>query len=124
MVLYDHDSNAILSDTLTSRNKRELIQATCVLHTYLSNRGLAPQYQILDNECPRDLKQFLRDSSVNFQLVPTHLQRTNSAKHAIQTYKDHLVAGLSSCDPNPSLNIWDQPTRNRLRHLQPCHCHC
>ena len=28
MVLYDHNSNAILAEQLTSRNKRELIRAT------------------------------------------------------------------------------------------------
>ena len=49
MVLYDHDSNAILAKPLTARNKRELIEATRVLHAYLSDRGLTPQYQILDN---------------------------------------------------------------------------
>ena len=34
MVLYDHDSNAILEEPLTSRSGRELIQATRVLHSY------------------------------------------------------------------------------------------
>ena len=106
MVLYDHDSNAILAEPLTSHSKHELIQATCVLHSYLSNRGLTPQYQMLDNECPGGLKQFLRNSSVKFQLVPPHLHRTNAAKRAIQTYKDHLVAGLRSCNPNFPLHLW------------------
>ena len=32
MVLYDHDSNAILAEPLTSHSKRELIRATCILH--------------------------------------------------------------------------------------------
>ena len=69
MVLYDHDSNSILSEPLTSRNERELIRATRVLHAYLSNRSLTPQYQILDNECPGRLKTFLCATSVKFQLV-------------------------------------------------------
>ena len=50
MVLYDHDSNANLAEPLTSRNEREIIQATRVLHAYLSDRGLIPKYQMLDNE--------------------------------------------------------------------------
>ena len=66
MVLYDHDSNAILAEPLTSCSERELLRATCVFHSYLSARGLTPQYQKIDNECPGGLKQFLRDSSVNF----------------------------------------------------------
>ena len=108
MVLYDHDSNAILDEPLTSRNGRKLIRATRVLHAYLSDRGFTPQYQILDNECPRGLKTFLRESSVKLQLVPPYLHRTNASEHAIQTYKDHLIAGLSTCDPNFPLHLWDR----------------
>ena len=44
MVLYAHDSNAILAEPLTSRNECKLIRATRVLHAYLSDRGLTPQY--------------------------------------------------------------------------------
>ena len=61
---------------------------------------------MLNNECPGGLKMFLRDASVRFKLVPPFLHRTNPAEHAIQTYKDHLIAFLSSCDPKFSLNIW------------------
>ena len=107
MVLYDHDSNVILAEPLTSRNERELIRSTRVLHAYLSNRGLTPQYQILDNDCPGGLKTFLREASVKFQLVPPYLHCTNVAERAIQTYKDHLIASLSSCDPNFPLHLWD-----------------
>ena len=57
---------------------------------------------------PRRPKTFLRDSSVDFQLVPPHLHRPNATKRAIQTYKDHLAAGLSSCDPNLPLHLWDR----------------
>ena len=96
MVLYDHDSNVILAEPLISSSERKLVRATRVLHSYLSAHGLTPQYQMLDNECPVGLTQFLRDSSVGFKLVPPHLHRTNAAERAIQTYKDHLVASLSS----------------------------
>ena len=58
MVLYDHAGNAILAEPLTSLSERKLIQVTHVLHAYLSNRGLTPQYQMLDNEYPGGLKCF------------------------------------------------------------------
>ena len=108
MVLYDHNSNAILADPLTSHKKRKLIQSTRVLHTYLSDRGLTSQYQMLDNECTGGLKSFLRNSSVRFQLVPPYLHCTNAAERAIQNYKDHLIAGLSSYNPNFPLHLWDR----------------
>ena len=50
----------------------------------------------------------MHQNGVNFQLVPPHLHRTNTTERAIQTYKDHLVTGLSSCDPKLPLHIWDQ----------------
>ena len=78
MLLYDHDSNAILTEPLTYCRKHELISATRVLQSYLYDRGLTPHYQMLDDECPGGLKQFLRNSSVNFQLVPPHLHLTNT----------------------------------------------
>ena len=107
MVLYNHESYAILTETFTSRNKRKLIRSTRVLHAYLSDRGLTHQYQMLDNECPGGLKTFLRPEIVKFQLVPPYLHRTNAAERAIQTYKDQLIAGLRSCDPNFPLHLWD-----------------
>ena len=66
MVLYDHNSNAILVEPLTLHNECKLIIDTRALHAYLSDRSLTPQYQILDNECPGGLKTFLRATSVNF----------------------------------------------------------
>ena len=63
---------------------------------------------MLDNECPGGLKTFLRESSVKFQLVPPYLHCTNAAERAIQTYKDHLNAGLISCEPNFPLHLWDR----------------
>ena len=80
MVLYNHDSNAILAEPLTSRNKHKLIRATRVLQAYLSDHGLTPQYQMLNIECPGGLKTFLREASVKVQLVPPYFHCTNAAE--------------------------------------------
>ena len=63
---------------------------------------------MLDNECPGGLKTFLWKTSAKFQLVPPYLHRTNAAERAIQTYKDYFISGLSSCDPNFPLHLWDR----------------
>ena len=63
---------------------------------------------MLNNELPGSLKQFLHDSSVNFQLVPPHLHCTNASERAIQTYKNHIVSSLSISNPNFPLHIWDR----------------
>ena len=49
----------------------------------------------------------MHQEGVDFQLAPPRLHCTNSAKREIQTYKDHLVTGLSSCDQRFPLQLWD-----------------
>ena len=108
MVLYDHDINAIIAEPLKSRSEHELICAYTTLYTHLYNRGIAPQVQMLNSDCLSGLKQVMRNAGVAFQIVPPHLHRTNAAEPAIVTYKDHLIAGLSSCDPSFPLHLWDR----------------
>ena len=85
MFLYDHGSNAIIPEPIKSQSEAELIRAYSVLHSKLTNWGLRPKFQMLDNECPADLKDYMRLKGITFQLVPPHLHQTNSADRAIQT---------------------------------------
>ena len=107
MVLYDHDINAIIPEPIKSRSEFELIRAYAVLHSKLTNRGLRPNFQMLDNECPDGLNNYMCCGGVTFQLVHHHLHQENSAKRTIQTFKDNLIAGISSCDPGFPLQLWN-----------------
>ena len=98
MVLYDHDSNAIIPEPIKSRSEAELIRSYSVLHSKLTNWGLRPKFQMLDNECPDGLKDYMRRKGITFQLVPPHLH----------TFKDYLIAGIASCDPDFPLYLWDR----------------
>jgi hypothetical protein len=122
MIVYDYDSNAILSETLTSRTEAELLRAYTKIHTYLCDRGLKPQLQRLDNEAPGKLRKFMTDHDVAFQLVPPHAHRRNAAEKAIATWKDHFVAALSTTDPAFPMHLWcrltDQATTT-LNLLRP-----
>ena len=126
MILYDYDINSILTETMTSRDERELIRATEELHGQLTARGLKPQLQILDNECPRGLKQWLKQQEVGYQLVPPHIHRRNAAERAIATFKDHFITTLCGADPNFPMHLWcrtvTQATRtlNMLRRSRIC----
>ena len=59
MVLHDYDSNAVIPELLKSRSKHELVRSYTALHTKLTNQGLLPIFQTLDNECPAGLKTFM-----------------------------------------------------------------
>jgi hypothetical protein len=49
MILYDYDSNAILSKPLKTRQAGELTKAWTALHARLQTNGYAPVLHILDN---------------------------------------------------------------------------
>jgi hypothetical protein len=127
MVVYDYDSNAILTEPLTSRTITELLRAYFKLYDYLTARGLKPVLQRLENQAPGRLQSYMRAKSVTFQLVPPHNHRRNAAKKPIGTWKDHFIAGLSSLDPNFPMHLWCRlipqatTTLNLLRqsHINP-----
>jgi hypothetical protein len=106
MIVYDYDSAAILAEPLKNRTEQELVRAYSKLHQHLTDRGLKPQLQKLDNECPSALKQFMRQADVAFQLVPPYNHRQNAAERAIGIWKDHFVSGLASLDPEFPMYVW------------------
>ena len=108
MVLYDYDSNAILTEPMTSKTGPEMIRAYTKLHDRLVASGLKPRLQWLDNEASAGLKQFLNEQDIKFQLVPPAMHRRNAAERAIRTFKNHLIAGLCSTDENFPMSLWDR----------------
>jgi hypothetical protein len=124
MIFYDHDSSAILAEPLNSRSASELLRAFSKLHQHLTDRGLSPALQILDNECPAALKAFMLKAGTKYQLAPPNMHRTNAAEKAIDTWKCHFIAGLSSVDPDFPMHLWCRlipqatTTLNLLRALR------
>ena len=106
-ILYDHDSNAILSIPLKNRQAKSIADAWQTCHTRLQTNGYAPDLHIIDNECSDILKQAFTKYHIDFQRVPPHTHRRNAAERAIQTWKNHLLAGLSTCDPDFPPTEWD-----------------
>jgi hypothetical protein len=86
MVLYDYDSNVILAEPLKSRSELKMVQGYSKLHGPLTEHGLKPILQKLDNEAPSGLKIFMNQQHVNYQLVPPHIHRCNAAKCAISSF--------------------------------------
>ena len=105
MICYNYDSNSIISSELKSREGPQLLQACKKIHTYLTNRGLKPQLQRLDNEVSTTLKRVMKKLQVNYQLVPPHSHRRNPAERAIQTWKDYYISDLSLTDKKIPLHL-------------------
>ena len=54
------------------------------------------------------MKQAFDAAQVKYQLVPPHLHRRNAAERAIRTFKNHLIAGLCTCDTRFPASYWDK----------------
>ena len=107
-VMYDYDSNSILTEPIKNRNENELIRAFNKLHDYLTKHGCKPKFHKLDNECSIALQTALASKKVSFQLAPPYIHRQNAAERAIRTFKEHFLAGLASLDPNFPMHLWDR----------------
>lgn len=107
LVLYDYDSNAILTEALKNCTGKEIIWAYKKLFTYLTNRGFQPQTHWLDNEASAELKAFNNEHNVTFQLIVPYMHHVNAAECTIWTWKNHFVTGLSSTDDKFPMHLWD-----------------
>jgi len=96
-----YDSNSIHAEPIPNRKKESIKDAYERVLRLLQRRGLRrPKLHRLDNEASQLLKEFMTDEDVNYQLTPAGLHRRNWAERAIQTFKNHFIAGLSSTHPD------------------------
>ena len=106
-ILYEYNSNAILSKPLKTRQALEINTTWSETHIQLCHNGIAPKLHVLDNEYSLDMNKAFKKYDVAFQLVPPHVHRRNAADCAIQTWKNHFWAGLATCNPKSLLVKWD-----------------
>jgi hypothetical protein len=91
---------------MKSRGGQEMVRSYNKLIQELIDHGFKPRLHRLDNECSKARRSLLNQHDIQFQLAPPHMPRRNAAERAIQTFKNHFVAGLCSVDPNFPLQLW------------------
>ena len=72
----------------------------------VTDQGFTIKHHILDNEAPPLLLDLLNEKHIQYQLVPPHMHWRNAVERAIRTFKNHLIAGLSSLPPTFPMNLW------------------
>jgi hypothetical protein len=95
---------------MKSRSYTEAIRAYAALYDELTAKGPKPLFQTMDNKASAALKTFLTSHKMKLQLIPQHIHRQNTAERAIQTFKNHFIAGICSTDKQFPLHLWDRPT--------------
>ena len=108
LIVYHYDANAILAEPLKDITAKSIASAHQQIYEYLTIRGLKPKFEILDNECSRDLVKLMTKNNIVFQLVPPHLHRANAAERAIRMRKNHFISILCGLDPLFPLQLWDK----------------
>jgi hypothetical protein len=108
LILYTYDGNAILVEPKKSRTEKETVGEYTVLYKQLTNAGLQPKFEMMDNKASKAVKEFLRKEAIQYQLVPPHIHRRNAAERTIRTFKAHFIAGLSTVDAHFPMRLWCQ----------------
>eukprot|EP00978_Attheya_sp_CCMP212_P033692 scaffold137258_cov30-Attheya_sp.AAC.1 len=79
-ILYDYDSNAILSRAMKNRSDKEITRVFSELADTLKDRGFKPQYHVLDNECSAALKS----ETLTLHYIPISPPRNASSERTMQ----------------------------------------
>ena len=108
VVLYDYDSNAIVFGPIKSRQSKEILTAFQKCEMEIATNKTKPHTYVLDNEASSELKHSLLKNNQLYELVPPNMHRRNAAEKAIYTFKNNLLSGLATCDPDFPIHEWDR----------------
>jgi hypothetical protein len=88
MVAVELDGNYIDGKPIQSRKANSLTKAyQAIFQRWKATGVICPNWHILDNEAPEELKQAIREKKCRVELSPADQHRRNAAKRAIQTFK-------------------------------------
>ena len=106
-ILYHYDTNSIHAVPIQNRQAASITKAWLSTFALLQKHGETIDLHILDNECSDDLVKAFTKNDIRYQKVSPHIHRRNAAERAIRTFKNHLLAGLCTCDPKFPIDEWD-----------------
>ena len=109
MVAVELDGNYIDGEPIQSRKAKSLTKAyQAIFQRWKATGVICPNWHILDNEAPKELKQAIRENKCRVELTPADQHRRNAAERAIQTFKGHFISVLAGVDNNFPINQWDE----------------
>ena len=109
MVAVELDGNYIDAEPIKTRKAESLTNAYKAIKGRWDATGvLAPNWHMLDNEAPEELKTAIRESGCTVELTPADMHRRNVAEKAIQTFKSHFIATLAGVSDTFPIHQWDE----------------
>ena len=103
------------------KNKTEgkMILAQSRALELMKEKGIVPTHQVLDNEISAVYRLEIKQTSMNFQIVPQDDHRHNLAEKAIQTWKEHFIGVMSRTAAALPAHLWYQAIHQVEMQLLP-----
>jgi hypothetical protein len=68
----------------------EITSMPSIFKRWKATGAVCPNWHILDNEAPEELKQAISGNKCRVELTPADQHQRNAAKQAIQIFKGHI----------------------------------
>jgi hypothetical protein len=109
MVAIELDGNYIDAEPIKTWKAQALTSAyQAIFKRWKATGAVCPNWHILDNEAPEELKQAIRENKCRVELTPADQHRRNAAKRAIQTFKGHFMSVLVGVADDFPIHQWDE----------------
>ncbi len=87
-VMYHYKTNSIFAMPIPGLDSENILNAYKKNFEYLVSKGYTPKINIMDNQATKAIKLYLTPQQCCLQLVEPGNHRVNTAKQAIQTFKN------------------------------------
>jgi hypothetical protein len=109
MVAVELDGNYIDSEPLQSRLAHSLTKAyQAIFQRWKATGVICPNWHILDNKAPEELKQAIREIKCRVELTLADQHRRNAAEREIQTFIGHFISVLAGVADSFPINQWGE----------------
>ncbi len=87
-VMYHYKTNAIFATPIPGLDSENILNAYKKNFEYLVSKGYSPKINVMDNQATKAIKLYLTPQQCRLQVVEPGNHRINTAKQAIQTFKN------------------------------------
>jgi hypothetical protein len=107
-VMYHYEMNAIFATPIPGLDSKGILVAFKKNFEYLVSKGYKPKINIMDKQATKAIKFYLTPQECKLQLVEPGNHCVNTAKRAIQTFKNRFIGALGTTDMDFLIQLWDK----------------
>ena len=103
LIMYHQDSNYInaiaLHDYSAASYHTAYMEGLALYQRAKPDGSFIPHIEYADNAMTKAYIAAMKKHKIEVQLVPPSNHRANNAERAVQTFKNHFISSLATCDP-------------------------